>query len=86
MLLQMNSNSLVTEQNWKQTNKNICLYENWVSKLNCDIEFFVSYNGHQKSAWKNIPALLLLKLQISCLFDIQAIIECRFTLKGVNDI
>ena len=47
MLLQINSNSLVIEQiKNKQTNKNICLYEDQVSKLNGKIKFYVLYNGY----------------------------------------
>ena len=40
----MNSNSLIDKQKQKQTNKQ---NEDWVSKLNCKIEFSVSFNGHQ---------------------------------------
>ena len=40
----MNSNSLVIKQKQKQANKQtpnkIYIYEDWVSKLNCKIEFF----------------------------------------------
>ena len=52
ILLQINSNSLVIEQKQKQTNKqtnkNICLYEYRVSKLNGKIKFYVLYNGYEK--------------------------------------
>ena len=42
----MNSNRLVNKQKQnKQTNKNI--YEDWVSKLNYKILFFVPYSRHQ---------------------------------------
>ena len=40
----MNSNSLINKQKQKQTNKQ---NEDSVSKLNCKIEFSVSFNGHQ---------------------------------------
>ena len=43
-LLQVNSNSLGNKQKQKQKNKQ---NEDWVSKLNCKIEFFVQYNRHQ---------------------------------------
>ena len=48
MLVQMNSNSLEIKQKQKQTNLNK-VYEDWVSKLNCKIEFLVLYNRHQNS-------------------------------------
>ena len=52
MLLQMNSNSLVIKQKQKQTIKR--KYEDWSSKLNCKIEFFVPYNGHQNCLDKSL--------------------------------
>ena len=58
MLLQMNSNSLVTELKQKQTNKQpnkIYLIKDWVSKLNYKIEFFVLYNGRQYILLEYIP-------------------------------
>ena len=39
----MNSNTQFKKQKKKQKKQN----EDWVLKLNCKIEFFVPYNGHQ---------------------------------------
>ena len=49
----MNSNSWVIKQKQKQT-KYIYIDEDWVSKLNCKIEFFVPYNDHQNCLNKSL--------------------------------
>ena len=48
----MNSNSLVIKEKQKQTIKR--KYEDWSSKPNCKIEFFVPYNGHQNCLDKSL--------------------------------
>ena len=69
MILKVNSNSLVVKQKQKQTYKQKGIYKEWVLKLNCKIEFFVRYNGHQNCLDKfllshsiRVPSILLFPL------------------------
>ena len=54
MLLQMNSNSLVIKQKQQSNKQPNEIQEDWVSKLNFKIEFFVLYNRHQNCLDKSL--------------------------------
>ena len=50
----MNSNGLVITQKQKQTYNKTYIYDDWVSKPNCKIEFFVPRKGHQNCLDKSL--------------------------------
>ena len=54
----MNSNSLVIKQKQKQKIKQKYIFEAWVSKLDCRIEFFVRYHEHQNCLDKSLGTQL----------------------------